>query len=218
VIPESEDAMSGGSATTLRDDALHARARPDRSKLARLARCWLGAHGLTVPTIGSWAFIRAARASWRVGEHSGSIAGAGDLSLGLTEFGNMSSPTILFILERMRRTRASRPWVALGFDGPRGRGALAGVMSAIDGQRSEAPVRRNVRGFRTTCWRLSLPSQYHGGADEDPLDCRKPEWIRRLTKNPFGFCSILLSNFIPLTMDQQYKLATLHPHRFTRAA
>jgi alkylresorcinol/alkylpyrone synthase len=33
----------------------------------------------------------------------------------LAEYGNMSSPTVLFILDQMRRTRAPRPWVALGF-------------------------------------------------------------------------------------------------------
>jgi hypothetical protein len=33
----------------------------------------------------------------------------------LRQFGNMSSPTILFILERLRRAAAPRPWVALAF-------------------------------------------------------------------------------------------------------
>jgi alpha-pyrone synthase len=33
----------------------------------------------------------------------------------LSEFGNMSSPTILFILERLRQRGAGRPCVALGF-------------------------------------------------------------------------------------------------------
>ena len=33
----------------------------------------------------------------------------------LAEHGNMSSPTILFILERLRRQNAKRPCVALGF-------------------------------------------------------------------------------------------------------
>jgi predicted naringenin-chalcone synthase len=33
----------------------------------------------------------------------------------LTRHGNMSSPTILFILDRLRRAGAARPCVALGF-------------------------------------------------------------------------------------------------------
>ena len=33
----------------------------------------------------------------------------------LAECGNMSSPTLLFILERLRVARAPRPCVALGF-------------------------------------------------------------------------------------------------------
>ena len=33
----------------------------------------------------------------------------------LGEFGNMSSPTILFILERLRQRGAPRPCLALGF-------------------------------------------------------------------------------------------------------
>jgi predicted naringenin-chalcone synthase len=33
----------------------------------------------------------------------------------LADHGNMSSPTILFILDRLRRTEAPRPCVALAF-------------------------------------------------------------------------------------------------------
>lgn len=33
----------------------------------------------------------------------------------LRQFGNMSSATILFILERLRQSNAPRPWVALAF-------------------------------------------------------------------------------------------------------
>jgi len=31
------------------------------------------------------------------------------------EYGNMSSPTVLFIVEQLQRRRAARPCVALGF-------------------------------------------------------------------------------------------------------
>jgi predicted naringenin-chalcone synthase len=78
---------------------------------------WLGELGLTISAIGSWAV------------HPGGprIVTAVESALGidrsqtwasreiLTRFGNMSSPTILFILERLRQARAPRPCVALGF-------------------------------------------------------------------------------------------------------
>jgi len=33
----------------------------------------------------------------------------------LSDHGNMSSPTILFVLDRLRRAHAPRPWGALAF-------------------------------------------------------------------------------------------------------
>jgi predicted naringenin-chalcone synthase len=78
---------------------------------------WLGRQGRRPNEIRSWAI------------HPGGprILGAAEEALGLrpddtavarsifAEFGNMSSPTTLFILERMRRENAPRPCVALGF-------------------------------------------------------------------------------------------------------
>jgi predicted naringenin-chalcone synthase len=78
---------------------------------------WLGDHGLRVGDIRSWAV------------HPGGprIVDAAEESLGLSpeatavsrevlaQCGNMSSPTVLFILERLRRRHAPRPCVALGF-------------------------------------------------------------------------------------------------------
>jgi predicted naringenin-chalcone synthase len=78
---------------------------------------WLGRRDLRVEDIRSWAI------------HPGGprILGAAEESLGLrpeetasaravfAEHGNMSSPTVLFILERLRREQAPRPCVALGF-------------------------------------------------------------------------------------------------------
>ena len=78
---------------------------------------WLGGLGLTISVVPSWAI------------HPGGprILGAVEESLGLlrdrtseswhvlTQFGNMSSPTVLFILERLRRRNAHLPCVALGF-------------------------------------------------------------------------------------------------------
>jgi predicted naringenin-chalcone synthase len=78
---------------------------------------WLGRCGLGVAGIGSWAV------------HPGGprILDAVEDALGLERqatqdsrdvlesFGNMSSPTILFILERLRRRLAPLPCVALAF-------------------------------------------------------------------------------------------------------
>jgi predicted naringenin-chalcone synthase len=78
---------------------------------------WLAGHGLAVRDVRSWAI------------HPGGPrildAVAESLSLGCEQTadsravfgrcGNMSSPTVLFILDRLRRQRAARPCVALGF-------------------------------------------------------------------------------------------------------
>jgi alkylresorcinol/alkylpyrone synthase len=78
---------------------------------------WLGRHGLTLAEVPSWAV------------HPGGprILEAVEAALGLdprqvedswevlARCGNMSSPTILFILDRMRRRQLPRPCVALGF-------------------------------------------------------------------------------------------------------
>lgn len=78
---------------------------------------WLGEHGLGVEDIASWAV------------HPGGprILGAVERAAGLGkeqtqtsrdvlgEFGNMSSATVLFILERLRASDAPRPCVALAF-------------------------------------------------------------------------------------------------------
>jgi predicted naringenin-chalcone synthase len=78
---------------------------------------WLGQHGHTIESIGSWAV------------HPGGprILSAVEEALALpreatrfshevlAQHGNMSSPTVLFILDRLRQARAKRPCVALGF-------------------------------------------------------------------------------------------------------
>jgi predicted naringenin-chalcone synthase len=78
---------------------------------------WLASHGLSVPAVGSWAV------------HPGGpkILDATEASLGLppdalaesrgvlADYGNMSSPTVLFIVDRLRRRNAPRPWLLLGF-------------------------------------------------------------------------------------------------------
>jgi predicted naringenin-chalcone synthase len=78
---------------------------------------WLDSQGQSIETINSWAV------------HPGGprILDAVDEALGLdsailatsravlSELGNMSSPTVLFILERLLRQRSPRPCVILGF-------------------------------------------------------------------------------------------------------
>jgi predicted naringenin-chalcone synthase len=78
---------------------------------------WLASHNLSVPAVGSWAV------------HPGGpkILDATEIALDLppaalsesrgvlADYGNMSSPTVLFILDRLRRRNAPRPWVLLGF-------------------------------------------------------------------------------------------------------
>ena len=78
---------------------------------------WLAGCGLTLPQVGSWAV------------HPGGprIVTAVEEALGLdpshtaasrevlADYGNMSSPTLLFILERLCSAQAAKPFVALGF-------------------------------------------------------------------------------------------------------
>jgi predicted naringenin-chalcone synthase len=78
---------------------------------------WLRGHGLAIGDVRSWAV------------HPGGprIITAVESALGidrtrtwasreiLTQYGNMSSPTVLFILERLRAANAARPCVAVGF-------------------------------------------------------------------------------------------------------
>lgn len=78
---------------------------------------WLARCGHDLTTIGSWAIHPGGpRILDAVGTALALPAGALDTSRTvLAEFGNMSSPTVLFILERLRRAQAPLPCVALGF-------------------------------------------------------------------------------------------------------
>ena len=118
VIPESEDAMSWrigdqGFAMTLsaRVPALIA------GNLRAWLDGWLEAYGLTVARVGSWAVHPGGpRILAAVGEALEIDRRALAISQSvLAEYGNMSSPTVLFILDRMRQAQSPRPWVALGF-------------------------------------------------------------------------------------------------------
>jgi predicted naringenin-chalcone synthase len=78
---------------------------------------WLKTHGLAIGDIGSWAIHPGGpRIIGSVEEALGLVEGVAWASREvLTQFGNMSSPTVLFILDRLRRQGSPRPCVALGF-------------------------------------------------------------------------------------------------------
>jgi len=78
---------------------------------------WLAGHQLRIEDVRSWAvhpggpmILRAAAAALGLSrdrlQHSWAA---------LRDYGNMSSPTLLFILQELRRDDAERPCVALGF-------------------------------------------------------------------------------------------------------
>jgi predicted naringenin-chalcone synthase len=88
-----------------------------RASLREWLEPWLASHDLAINDVAQWAIhpggpeiIQAATDSLglpaEAGVHSRAI---------LAEHGNMSSPTVLFILQRMRAAEASGPIVALGF-------------------------------------------------------------------------------------------------------
>jgi len=118
LIPDSEDAMTW----RIRDHGFVMSLSPRAPKLITehlraWTESWLGEQGLALADIGSWAV------------HPGgprilsSVAAAlslerSDLSTSrdvLREYGNMSSPTILFIIDRLQRAKAPLPCVALAF-------------------------------------------------------------------------------------------------------
>jgi len=78
---------------------------------------WLANQDLEVKGVASWAVHPGGpRILSAVEEALGLDAAAtADSRAVLADYGNMSSPTILFILERMRRRQAARPCVAIGF-------------------------------------------------------------------------------------------------------
>jgi predicted naringenin-chalcone synthase len=78
---------------------------------------WLDEHGLTVDAVGGWAIHPGGPQVIAAVERALHLpAGAGDVSRAvLAAYGNMSSPTVMFILDRLRAADTPRPWVALGF-------------------------------------------------------------------------------------------------------
>jgi predicted naringenin-chalcone synthase len=78
---------------------------------------WLAKHDLTIDQVGSWAVHPGGPRILNAVEKSLELPPTAlDVSREvLSECGNMSSPTVLFILDRLRKREAARPCVALGF-------------------------------------------------------------------------------------------------------
>jgi predicted naringenin-chalcone synthase len=118
LMPDSADAMTW----KIGDHGFHMTLSAQvpgliREHLAAWMHSWLAGAGLTLDQIATWAVHpggpRILDATGEaLGLPSGALAVSRDV---LREFGNMSSATLLFILERLRREGASRPCVAVGF-------------------------------------------------------------------------------------------------------
>jgi predicted naringenin-chalcone synthase len=78
---------------------------------------WLTGHALDPARVGAWAVHPGGPRVLSAVEQSLDLpAGTTDVSRALlASHGNMSSPTVLFLLERLRAADAPRPWVALAF-------------------------------------------------------------------------------------------------------
>jgi predicted naringenin-chalcone synthase len=78
---------------------------------------WLNSQGLNVGDVGSWAvhpggpkILDATEAALKLPPEA--LAESRGV---LADYGNMSSPTVLFVVDRLRKRNAPRPWVLLGF-------------------------------------------------------------------------------------------------------
>jgi predicted naringenin-chalcone synthase len=78
---------------------------------------WLAEHGVTIDEVSSWAIhpggpriLSAVEQALGLGKEDTAVSREV-----LATCGNMSSPTLLFILERLRNGNAERPCVLLGF-------------------------------------------------------------------------------------------------------
>jgi predicted naringenin-chalcone synthase len=118
LFPGCEDAMSW----TIGDSGFDMHLAPSvpvliADHLAPWLDGWLAENGLKRGDIASWAvhpggprILAAVEGS--IGLMPGTCAASRDI---LTKYGNMSSPTVVFILDEMRRRNAPRPCVAVGF-------------------------------------------------------------------------------------------------------
>jgi predicted naringenin-chalcone synthase len=118
LLPDCEDAMSWrigdhGFTMTLSQKVPELIGRHVRPWLSD----WLARHDLSIEAVGSWAVHPGGPRILSVfGEAAGLDGSALATSFGvLADYGNMSSATIGFVLQRLRAAGAARPCVALGF-------------------------------------------------------------------------------------------------------
>jgi predicted naringenin-chalcone synthase len=118
VLPDSKEAMSWRIGDYGFEMTLSATV-PDliRRHLRGWLSAWLHEHGHSIESVGSWAIhpggpriLHACTEALRLSQDQ--VAVSEEV---LAEFGNMSSPTILFIVDRLRERRAPRPCVSLAF-------------------------------------------------------------------------------------------------------
>lgn len=118
LIPDSADAMAWNIGNYGFEMLLSPRV-PDLvgEHLRGWMEPWLASHSLTIEQVGGWAVHPGGpRILTAVEESLGLDRSATAVSREvLSTCGNMSSPTILFILDRLRKANAPRPYVALGF-------------------------------------------------------------------------------------------------------
>jgi prepilin-type processing-associated H-X9-DG protein len=118
IVPATEDLMSWRIGDNGFQMGLSAQV-PDtiRSTLRSWVAGWLATEGVELDQVGQWAIhpggpriLQACLEALELPPEA--IAASKSV---LAEFGNMSSPTILFILDRLRRQNAPGPWVLLAF-------------------------------------------------------------------------------------------------------
>jgi predicted naringenin-chalcone synthase len=118
IIPDSTEAMSWavgdhGFEMTLSKKVPTLIARNVRPWM----ETWLDSEGMKLADVASWAIHPGGPKILEAAEEALSLPREANLDARAVfgEHGNMSSPTVLFILDRMRRKQAPRPCVALGF-------------------------------------------------------------------------------------------------------
>ncbi|MDX2038245.1 MAG: type III polyketide synthase [Isosphaeraceae bacterium] len=118
IVPDTTDLMSWRIGDHGFEMTLSPRV-PDaiRRSLRPWLSAWLESHGLTIDSVGSWAIHPGGpRILTAVAEAAGFDEAHLRVSRSvLAECGNMSSPTILFILDRLWREQAPGPCVVLAF-------------------------------------------------------------------------------------------------------
>lgn len=132
LIPDSREAMSWTIGDHGFEMTLSKRVpRLIREHLRPWLESWLAQHGLSREAIGSWAIhpggpriVEAIAASLALSDEQ--LAASRQI---FAAYGNMSSPTVLFIVEHLRARRAPLPCVALAF-GP----GLVAESALIEGE------------------------------------------------------------------------------------